>query len=119
MPFLRCGGGRGRDEGLGFALAWLGHSPALILATSLSYLLSVAILALIDLFYKASGHSCGVAGPLVLLLYLFNWWAFPALILLPLNAWARKRLEAHSLGQVVAGAFVAVFATAISIYLVL
>jgi len=98
----------------GFLAAWLGGAPPLLLATALAYFLSAVGLALVNLFYRASGHGCGVAGPVTAFFFLFHWLALPGLLLFPAVAWARRQLGAHTLPQVVVGAAVSIVATAVA-----
>ena len=103
----------------GLLAAWLGGAPPLLLATALAYFLSTVILALVNLFYKASGHGCGVAGPLTAFFFLFHWLALPGLLLFPAVAWARRQLGAHTLPQVVVGAAISIAATAVAFSIVI
>lgn len=78
-----------------------------------AYAAVVAALAAVNEFarWKISAHAAGIAAPTtVLVLAVDPWYVFLYLLLLPV-AWARLELEAHTPGQLVAGAVVAAVAT--------
>ncbi len=103
----------------GALVLYLGHAPVVLTAIALSYVGTVVTLALVNLFYKASGHASGVAGPIVAFFFLYGPWALPSLVLLPLVAWARVQVKGHTWGQTVAGALIAAGATWCSFALLL
>ena len=90
--------------GLGL-LAALG-APSSVLAMTVALVAGVAVMAVVSLRWKISGHSASVAAAAVTLPFLLGpqWWF--ALALVPLVAWARVTIGAHTLGQVLAGAAV-------------
>lgn len=91
-----------------------------LVALALLYPINTALIVLINLRWKISVHMTSLAGFVSILLFvsLTAWRALPPetevvltaltvvplLILLPLLMWARVRVEAHTPGQVVAGA---------------
>ncbi len=93
---------------------------AFLVALALLYPINTAIIVLINLRWKISVHMTSLAGFVSILLFVsLTVWrdlppatevvltavtVAPLLVLLPLLMWARVRVEAHSLGQVVAGA---------------
>lgn len=95
----------------GAILLYLGRAPAVLTAIAASYTATVVLLALVNLFYKASGHASGVAGPIVAFFILYGSRALPSLVLLPLVAWARVQVKGHTWPQTVAGALIAAGAT--------
>lgn len=60
---------------------------------------------------KVSSHSAGVAGPLTAIAIVYGWIALPSFVLLPLVIWARLKLNAHSVGQLVSGFIIGIFVT--------
>lgn len=79
-------GGREGQRNLAFVLNLAGYMSALILGylsgagknlklIDITYFLSVVILTAFNKFIhiRASGHACGVTGPLLLLLYFTGW----------------------------------------------
>ena len=89
------------------ALSLLGAPPVLFLLT-LSMGLASATVALITLFFKASAH-CAVAGHAAAAgIILLGPLGILFLPVLPLVAWARVSLEAHTVPEALAGAVVGV-----------
>lgn len=95
----------------GALILLLGRAPVILTALAWSYVATVAVLALVNLFYKASGHASGVAGPIVAFFMLYGLWALPSVILLPLVVWARVQVKGHTWPQTVVGALIAALAT--------
>lgn len=104
-----------------FAMAILGYSLGVVvfgflsadslMVLSLAYVAVTASLMLISFFWKISVHTSGIAGPVTALTYVFGW---PAVLmylwLLPIG-WARLKLKAHTLSQVLSGAIVGALVT--------
>lgn len=103
----------------GAVILYVGRAPLVITAIAASYVGTVVLLAVVNLFYKASGHASGVAGPIVAFFILYGPWALPSLVLLPLVAWARVQVKGHTWPQTVAGALIAAGATLVAFALVL
>lgn len=86
----------------------------------LSYLVSAVILTIINKFlnFKASGHACGITGPILAL----NFFAGPKMIwmflLVPLVMWSRVVLKRHDMKQLVVGAAVSFFSTLLIMFAV-
>jgi hypothetical protein len=87
---------------LGTALSWaLGFSA--LVPVELGYIGSTVIILLVTLKYKVSVHVSVLTG-FASVLTLFASHAFAVTFLLvPLAAWARLKMKAHTLGQVAAG----------------
>ena len=101
---------------LGFAACMLLNGAPLEKAMFLTYLLSGAGIALTTLLhFKASGHACGVAGPIFLLSYALGpkWYALT--LLLALVFWSSLRLKRHTLPQLVGGSVIPLVALVISL----
>ena len=76
-------------------------------AVYLTYMLSVLVVALTSRFPKlrASGHACGVSGPLTVLIYLHGLrWLAPGLAVLAAVFWSSITLGRHTLRQLLLGA---------------
>lgn len=79
-----------------------------------AYAASAAFLALVNELarWKISAHTAGVTGPTTLLVYACgNHYASLYLLVIPVF-WARLKLKAHTVGQLVAGALAAAVVTA-------
>lgn len=92
--------GYGLGAGLLFALG----APALVALLMTCYATNSAVMLLINLSWKASVHAMGVAGPTVALIFALGLSGALLSVLLPIVAWSRHRLGAHTWSQVVAGA---------------
>jgi len=103
----------------GVVVLVLGKAPPVLVAVAVSYLATATVLALVNIFYKASGHASGVAGPVAALCVLHGAAALPGLVLVPLVGWARVRTKGHTWPQTVAGAAIAAAATIASFVVVL
>lgn len=88
--------------GLGLLIA-LG-APASVLAMVAALIAGIAVLAVVSLSWKVSGHAAAVSTAAVSMLLLFGpeWW--PLVLVVPAVGWARVVLRAHTPAQVVAGA---------------
>ncbi|HET7011138.1 MAG TPA: hypothetical protein VFI11_10215 [Anaerolineales bacterium] len=89
---------------VGFAVLKVIRAPQVFEAVLLTYVVVVLGLILVNLFFKASGHAAGVAGPVSALIYLYGLIATPLIALIPLTMWARVRARGHTLSQTIVGA---------------
>lgn len=108
--------GRDGQRKLAFVLSILGYiagvivgqywgAPLIIRGLFWGYLFSGGTLALINVIfhYKASGHACGLSGPIAFMAVVTGgrlWYLF---LLLPLVFWARIRQDRHTIGNMLAG----------------
>ncbi len=88
---------------LGFVLIYLFIGPGVLAAAMLVNVIIGISMALINLKWKISAHAIGIANPLALLTLLFGPVILPLYLLIPLISWARVKVKAHTLAQVVAG----------------
>lgn len=95
------------------ALFFFSFTSLVFLAVDAPYILQVfafvgavqtAVMLLITLRWKISGHGAGVAGFAALLWGLYGAAAAPAFLLIPIVIWARVYTDRHDLSQTVAGA---------------
>lgn len=122
--------GKGRDgqRHLAILMAVLGYigaaiyafaakAPAGLRIVSLSYLFSGLLVAIFNKFFhiKASGHACGVAGPVAILVYFCGWWALLGILLIVPVFWASLRMKRHTLPQLCVGAVLSVVSVLISV----
>jgi membrane-associated phospholipid phosphatase len=78
---------------------------------SVSYCLVTIAIMFGNYFRKISAHGAGVAGPITAITYYFGILAFPLFLLIPLTVWARLKLKAHTLFEVVSGILIATIIT--------
>lgn len=90
---------------LGILCAAISRAPRSIWLIYLTYFFSGILLTLCNKFTKirASGHACGVAGPIAMLIYMQGISALPMLILLPIVYWARLRMKRHTVSDLLLG----------------
>lgn len=105
---------------LGLILALYFGAPYGYLVFSLAYVLSMAFLLFLNgvVKVKASGHACGVTGPVVLAAYYMGSWAWLWLLLLPLVYWARLTANRHTVKELLFGTLSALLGTVIAILMV-
>ncbi len=89
---------------LGTIVMWLTHAPTLMIASLAAYTLSTLVVQYITRYWKISTHALGITAPLVALTLLYGNETLPFLVLIPMVAWARVYLKAHTVMQVIAGA---------------
>jgi len=70
---------------------------------SLSYALVTIAVMFGNVFRKISAHGAGIAGPITAITFYFGLPAVPLYLLLPITIWARLKLKAHSLFEVIMG----------------
>jgi membrane-associated phospholipid phosphatase len=85
---------------------WAGQAPRLLQIFSTLSVLQIALLLLITLRWKISGHGAAISSLAIILWGLYGSDAVPALLAIPLVAWARIHLHRHSLAQIIAGSLV-------------
>lgn len=96
---------------IGFVILKIIQAPVIFEAIMLTYVVVVLALILVNLFFKASGHAAGVAGPVSALIYFYGAIATPLIALIPLTMWARVRSKGHTLSQTLIGALLSAAVT--------
>ena len=87
-------------------------SPELLLIFA-SYFVSVIVLTVFNMILKrkASGHSCGVVGPLIFTVYFLGWgWLIPCIALAGAVAWSSVALKRHTPNDLFLGGLSAMLA---------
>lgn len=92
------------------------RGPHLLRVTFLSALLLVTFNVLVTFIWKISQHTATIAATATLMVALLGLGALPILLLIPLIAWARVKVGAHTVMQVVAGGFVGVSITFLTLH---
>lgn len=104
---------------LGLIALIAASAPLLVSVLMAGYLVNTILMMLITLRWKISIHASGIAGPATFLVYAFGiqfWWVL--LLILPVG-WARLKLKAHTLSQVVMGFLLTVALTYLQLFIFL
>jgi membrane-associated phospholipid phosphatase len=102
---------------IGFVVLKIVQAPPIFEAIMLTYVIVVLALIGVNLFFKASGHAAGVAGPVTALIYFYGVIAAPLIALIPLTMWARVKAKGHTLSQTVVGALLSAGVTTLVLLL--
>jgi membrane-associated phospholipid phosphatase len=102
---------------IGAGVLWLVHASRVMIATMLGYFAATLVVGYITRYWKISTHALGITAPLVALTLLYGRQPLPFLVLIPMVCWARVYLKAHTVGQVLAGAALAIVSTTLFFYL--
>ena len=94
-------------------------APALTTTLMLIYSTNTLIILFINLSWKISIHTMGVAGPTVALTYLFGISGLLFGLIIPLVMWSRVRLKKHTISQVLAGGIAGIILTYVQLYFIL
>ena len=85
---------------------------------TMAYVSVTTVVMIANFFTKVSSHTAGVAGPITALSIVYGIVALPLFIMLPLTIWARLKLKAHDILQLIAGTIIAIIVTSI-VYIIL
>jgi len=123
--------GRDGQRQLAIVVAVIGYVAGIIFAVALkmtaqmilmflTYLLSGVLVVLFNnvLKVKASGHACGVAGPIAYLTYFLGAEALWGVIILAFVYWASLKMERHTWSELFVGTTLPVAALAIAAWIV-
>lgn len=105
---------------LGTILCFILRGPDIVIEIFLAYLFSGIVLSFINkvIKFKASGHACGISGPLTLLIYFIGRRAIWTAVLLPLVYWSREQLGRHTNKELIAGTLVGVFSSLFALVII-
>lgn len=94
------------------------NGPVGVKLLFLTYILAGILLTICNsiIKFRASGHACGVAGPLTFLIFILGKNYLASFILLPLVFWSRLKLRRHTMSELVLGALLGVIATVTVVY---
>lgn len=134
QPLIPGFRGKGRDGQRSLAM-WMsslgyicGLSTALFLPVSkylliiyLTYLFSGISLVLLNKVFKikASGHACGVAGPIFSLIYFLGPWVLFGIFILAAVYWASLRMGRHDKSELLIGTTVPTYALLLAFLIVI
>jgi membrane-associated phospholipid phosphatase len=96
---------------------WAGHAPRVLQIFSGMAVLQIGLLFLVTLRWKISGHGAAIGSLAIFLWGLYGSVAAPALLAIPMVAWARVRLHRHTPAQTLAGSIVGVVFTSSLLYI--
>jgi membrane-associated phospholipid phosphatase len=102
---------------LGVVILLLLHAPFLVWGVMVCYLTNTLIITAVNLHWKMSAHAMGTAGAIAGLHFAFGWVVAPLYLLIPLVGWARVKIRAHTIVQVLAGGSAGVLLTLIQLTL--
>lgn len=90
---------------LAFIFGLILHVNDRLMLIYTTYFCSVIILAVLNLLHiRASGHACGVAGPLLFFVYFIGWTAvIPCLVVMALIIWSSLVLKRHTIKELILG----------------
>jgi membrane-associated phospholipid phosphatase len=92
---------------LGSGLLWYLKAPHILFVTFTAGLIAMVVFMVINYFWKISVHTAFIAASVAELIMVFGVAAVWAVILIPPVAWARIKLQQHSIAQVVTGGLLA------------
>lgn len=103
----------------GYFSGWLLHAPESIRIIYLCYLISGALIALFNrlLRLRASGHACGVAGPIIILMYFRLTAGYLGIPILAAVWWASLKMRRHTIWQLIGGTVISIFSLGIAVYI--
>jgi len=89
----------------GIVFAFLSKAPVLVHVVYWTYAVSVGLLTLFNNVtpWRASGHACGVAGPLAAMVHYIGKTALPFLLIFFAMMWASIKIKRHTLTELVLG----------------
>lgn len=133
QPFIPgfCDKGRDGQRNLAIIMAVFGYVLGIfyvlltratqgLLVIYLTYLLSGIGIAIFNkvLKVRASGHTCGIAGPIALLFYVIGYKALWGLIVLIMVFWASLKIKRHTMSQLIWGSIIPLAALFVAINVV-
>ena len=104
---------------IGTIVLLLIRAPPLTTTMMLGYSVGTLFIFFVNLWWKISAHAMGVAGPTVVLLFVFGPWGVLLGLLLPPVIWSRVYLKKHTLAQALAGGVAGFVLAAFGLWLVL
>ncbi|MGZ4882044.1 MAG: PAP2 family protein [Halobacteriota archaeon] len=103
---------------VGTIVLLLVRAPLLTTTLMLGYSVGTLFIFFVNLRWKISAHAMGVAGPTIVLLYVFGLWGVLLGLLLPLVIWSRVYLKKHTLAQTLVGSVAGFVLAALGLWLV-
>lgn len=104
---------------IGTVVLVAGHAPLLTTVVMFGYFAGTLFLFFINLYWKISIHTMGIAGPTTVLVFVFGYWGALLGLLLPPVIWSRVYLKKHTIAQAITGAILGFVLTAVALSLLL
>jgi membrane-associated phospholipid phosphatase len=104
---------------IGTAALVVAHAPLLTTVLMFGYFAGTLCLFFINLYWKISIHTMGIAGPMTVLIFVFGYWGVLLGLLLPPVIWSRVYLKKHTVAQAITGAVLGFVLTAVALSLLL
>jgi len=101
---------------IGFLVLYFLNAPTITTVLMFCYFSNTLAVFFINLYWKISIHSLGVAGPVAALVYVFGLYGLPFILIIPLVMWSRLYLKEHTLTQVIIGAILGFSFTSLQLY---
>lgn len=101
----------------GIIYAFAAQTPQELLIIFLTYFLSGLLIVLFNkaLKIRASGHACGIAGPIAILIYFVSPWALLGIVVLAAAWWASLAMKRHASKELVIGSLLSIASLFISV----
>ncbi|MCS7109599.1 MAG: hypothetical protein NZ903_02270 [Candidatus Micrarchaeota archaeon] len=93
------------------AIIYYHFDHRLMFVTSITYAIATTLMALINLKWKISAHASGIAGPVTALYVVYGNVAIPLYLLLIPIFILRYKVKAHTISQLIGGAFLSIIIT--------
>ena len=88
------------------AIIFFVTNTTILFSLAASYAFVTIILLLVNMFWKVSVHSAGVAGPIFALVFVFGFMALPLSLMIILVSWSRIKLKKHTFTQTFVGSLI-------------
>jgi len=102
---------------IGCLVLYFLNAPTITTVLMFCYFSNTLVVFFINLYWKISIHSMGVAGPAAALIYVFGSYGILFMLIIPLVMWSRLYLKEHTLTQVIMGASLGFLLTSLQLYL--
>jgi len=101
----------------GVIVLYLLNAPLITTVLMFCYFSNTVAVFFINLYWKISIHSMGVAGPAAALIYLFGFVGILFTLIIPVVMWSRVYLNEHTLSQVIMGTLIGFLFTLLQMHL--
>ncbi|HLR34948.1 MAG TPA: hypothetical protein VK071_06405 [Tissierellales bacterium] len=101
----------------GTSLVFVLKGPKIVKQIFLAYLISGLSLSFVNkvIGLKASGHACGISGPLTLLHILLGKKILWLVITMPIVFWSRLNLGRHTIKELITGTFIGIVSSYVAL----